>query len=144
MVGEFDWFSPEAMADYFHQLYSRIQSFDKKDMKYYLYNMQELMFETAAQEFQLIDDSTSSVVVNWDNSLSLIEKIKKTGPSYALVRELSQYSVNLRQYNLDQMIADGIAEEVIEGIYVAAGSNQYDTEVGLLTENRWLEETLVI
>lgn len=144
MVGEFDWFSPEAMKNYFHQLYSRIQSFDKKDMKYYLYNMKELMFEKAAQEFQLIDDSTTSVVINWKNSLSLIEKFKNEGPSYALMRELSQYSVNLRQYNLDQMVADGIVEEVIAGIYVAAGNNQYNANVGLLTENQWLEETLII
>lgn len=144
MVGEFDWFAPETMTSYFKQLYSRIQTFDKKDMMYYLYNMKELMFETAAQEFQLIDDSTTSIIVNWQNSLSLVEKLKSEGPSYALMRELSQYSVNLRQYNLDQMVAEGIVEEVLDGVYVAAGCNQYNTEVGLLTENQWLEETLII
>lgn len=144
MIGECDWFSPEAMTDYFRQLYSRIQSFDKKDMEYYLYNMHGLMFEKAAQEFQLIDNSTVPVIVNWKNSLSLVEKLKSDGPSYTLMRELSQFSVNLHQYNLDQMIADGIIEEVIAGIYVAAGNNQYNAEVGLLTENQWLEETLII
>lgn len=144
MTGKYDWFSPEAMTGYFHQLYSRIQSFDKKDMKYYLYNMKELMFETAAQEFQLIDDSTTPVIVNWKNSLSLIEKLKEEGPSYALLRELGQFSVNLRQYNLNQMVNDGIVEEVIDGIYVASGNRQYNAEVGLLTENQWLEETLII
>lgn len=144
MVGEFDWFSPEAMTRYFHQLYSRIQSFDKKDMKYYLYNMQDLMFEKAAQEFQLIDNSTIPIIVNWENSLSLVEKLKLEGPSYVLLRELSQYSVNLYQYNLDQMRHDGIVEEAIAGIYVATGNNQYNANVGLLTENQWLEETLII
>lgn len=153
MIGQYDWFSPKAMNSYFIQLYSRIRDFDAKKMSEYLYTpyvikngrqIYNLQPETAAQEFQLIDDSTASVVVNWKNSVSLIEKLKKEGPSYALIRELSQYSVNLHQYNLKQMLAEGIVEEVIAGIYVAAGSNQYNAAVGLLTENQWLEETLII
>lgn len=139
-----DWFSPEAMASYFHHLYSRIQSFDKKDMRYYLYNMKELMFETAAQEFQLIDDSTISVIVNWKGSLSFVEKLKTEGPSYTLMKRLSQYSVNLRDNDLIKMKQSGIIEEVIEGIYVASRKGQYHSEVGLLTENQWLEETWII
>lgn len=144
MAKESDWFSPEAMTIYFQQLYSRIQSFDKKDMKYYLYNMQELMLETAAKEFRLIDDSTIPVFVNWQDSLSLAERLKIEGPSYALMKCLNQYSVHLRMYDLERMRTDGIIEEVVEGIYVAFGINQYDKNVGLLTDNQWLEETYII
>lgn len=139
-----DWFSPEAMTSYFQQLYSRIQSFDKKDMKYYLYNMRELMYETAAKEFKLIDDSTISVIVNWKDSLSLVEKLKAEGPSYTLMKRLSQYSVNLRNNDLIKMQQSGIVEEIIEGIYVAGCKGQYSAEVGLLTDNQWLEETYII
>lgn len=144
MVGEYDWFSREAMNDYFLQLYSRVHSFDKKKMKYYLYNMKELMFETAAREFRLIDDSTIPVIVNWKDSLSLVEMLKLEGPSYALMKQLAQYSVNLRQYDLDKMIHDGIVESVIEGVYVAACNSQYHASLGLLTENQWLEETYIL
>lgn len=144
MAEESDWFSPEAMTNYFQQLYSRIQSFDIKDMKYYLYNMQELMLETAAREFQLIDDSTIPVFVNWQDSLSLAERLKIEGPSYALMKCLNQYSVHLRMYDLERMRNDGIVEEVVEGIYVASGAKQYDKNVGLLTDNQWLEETWII
>lgn len=138
-----DWFSPEAMTNYFQQLYSRIQSFDKKDMRYYLYKPGELMFEKAAQEFQLIDDSTISVIVNWKDSLSLVEKLKTEGPSYTLMKRLSQYSVNLRNKDFETMKRCGIIEEVIEGIYVAKCKGQYSAEVGLLTDNQWLEEILI-
>lgn len=144
MGKEHDWFSPDAMTDYFCQLYSRTQSFDKKDMKYYLYNPKELMLETAAREFQLIDDSTISVIVNWKDSLSLVGKLKTEGPSYTLMKRLSQYSVNLRNNDFEKMKQCGIIAEVIEGIYVAIGNKQYNTEVGLLTENHWLEETWII
>lgn len=144
MVGDHDWFSRESMNDYFHQLYSRVPSFDKKDIKHYLYNMKELMFETAAQKFRLIDDDAVSVVVNWNDSLALVEKLKQEGPSYSLIKKLSQYSVNLRRHDFDEMNKSGIVEEVIGGFYVIVGRNQYHNDVGLLTNNQWLEETWII
>lgn len=144
MVNGYDWFSPKAMNDYFLQLYSRIQTFDKKDIKHYLYKMEELMFETAAQEFCLIDDATTPVIVNWDDSLSLVEQLIKEGPSYSMLKRLSHYSVNLRKHDLDRMIKDGIIEEKIENVYVASGCKQYSNDVGLLTDNQWLEETWII
>lgn len=144
MGNDYDWFSPKAMTDYFLQLYSRTQSFDKKDIKHYLYKMGELMFETAAQRFRLIDDETMPVIVNWNDSLSLVDNLQKVGPSYALMKRLSQYSVNLRKHDSDRMIKDGIIEEKIENVYVASGCKQYSSDVGLLTDNQWLEETWII
>lgn len=144
MVGEYDWFSPQAMTTYFQQLYSRIQTFDKKDIKYHLYKMDELMFETASAEFHLIDDNTTPVIVNWKDSLSLVEQLKAGGPSYSLMKRLSQYSVNLRKHDFDQILKNGIVEEIYDGIYIISGKNQYDKDVGLLTDNQWLEETYII
>lgn len=144
MGKDYDWFSPKAMVEYFQQLYSRIQSFDKHDIKYYLYRMKELMFEKAAQEFHLIDDSTVPVIVNWHDSLSLVEKLKAKGPSYTLMKRLSQYSVNMRNNDLIKMKNDRIVEEVIEGIYMASCKAQYNDEIGLLVDNQWLEEMFII
>lgn len=144
MGSDYDWFSPKAMTDYFLQLYSRIQTFDKKDIKHYLYKMDELMFETAAQKFRLIDDETTPVIVNWNDSLSLVDILQKEGPSYCLMQRLGQYSVSLRKHDLDRMMKDGIVEEVIENVYVASGCKQYNNDVGLLTDNQWLEETWII
>lgn len=102
------------------------------------------MFETGAREFHLIDDSTVPVIVNWRVSLSLVEQLKTEGSSYTLMKRLGQYSVNLRNNDLIKMQQSGIVEEVIEGIYVASCKGQYNTEVGLLTDNQWLEETYII
>lgn len=148
MGKDHDWFSSEAMRCYFFQLYSRIQSFDKKDIRHCLYEMdrrgQYIMFETAAQQFRLIDDDTVSVVVNWGDSISLIEQLMNQGPSYFLMKKLSQFSVNLRKHDFDEMKKNGIIEEKIQGLYVTFGQKQYNKDVGLLTENQWLEETYII
>lgn len=34
------------------------------------------MFETASKEFRLIDDDGMNVIVNWENSMGLVENLK--------------------------------------------------------------------
>ncbi len=143
MGNGFDWFSPEAMETYFRQLYSRVDNFDKANIKELLYKP-EMQFETAASEFQLIDDKTTSVIVNWKNSLDLVERLKKEGVSYSLMKALSQYSVNVRNSDKKKLTEAGAVEEVLEGIYVVSDPKFYDKEIGLVTDNHWLEESLIV
>lgn len=49
IVGDHDWFDPSTMKLYFRQLYCRKDSFDKKNIKDYLYK-KDPCFETAAKE----------------------------------------------------------------------------------------------
>ena len=132
------------LMDYFRQLYCRTQTFDKKDMKHYLYNPRELMFNTAAEEFRLIDDNSISVIVNWKNSLELIERLKTDGPSYGLMKKLAKYSVNVRQGDFKKLKESVSITEITEGIYVVSDREQYSENTGLTTENHWLEETIII
>lgn len=139
-----DWFDPHTMTQYFEQLYCRRETFDKKKIKDFLYKPREMYFETAAHEFTLIDDISIPIIVNWENSMELVTQLQKEGPSYKLMKALGQYTVSLRQNDFKALSQAGQVEEVIEGIYVATDKEQYDDKVGLLTENRWLEETWII
>ena len=143
MGKDHDWFSPEAMEAYFRQLYSRVDSFDKVCIKDLLYKP-EMQFETAASEFQLIDDNTTAVIVNWKNSMDLVERLKKNGVTYSLMKALSQFSVNVRKGDIKKLKDAGAIEEVLEGIFVVGDSAFYDKEVGLITDNYWLEESLIV
>ena len=143
MGKDHDWFSPEAMEAYFRQLYSRVDSFDKANIKDLLYKP-EMQFETAASEFQLIDDDTTSVIVNWKNSMDLVVRLKKDGVAYSLMKALSQFSVNVRKGDIKKLKDAGAIEEVLEGIFVVGDSAFYDKEVGLITDNYWLEESLIV
>ena len=143
MNREYDWFSPEAMEAYFKQLYSRVNSFDKKNIKDLLYKA-EIQFETAASAFHLIDDNTISVIVNWKNSMELVERLVREGPSYSLMKALSQFSVNVRNGDMKKLVEAGAIEEVLEGIYVIRDQSFYSNEVGLVTDNHWLEESLIV
>lgn len=143
MGKDHDWFSPEAMEAYFRQLYSRVDSFDKVSIKDLLYKP-EMQFETAASEFQLIDDNTTAVIVNWKNSMDLVERLKKDGVTYSLMKALSQFSVNVRKGDIKKLKDASAIEEVLEGIFVVGDSAFYDKEVGLITDNYWLEESFIV
>ncbi len=143
MGKEYDWFSPEAMEAYFRQLYSRVDSFDKANIKDLLYKP-EMLFETAASKFQLIDDNTTSVIVNWKNSMDMVERLKRDGVSYSLMKALSQFCVNVRNGDKDKLNKAGVIEEVLEGVYVIRDQAFYDKDVGLVTDNHWLEESLIV
>jgi len=138
-----DWFAPETMTSYFQQLYSRVDDFDKPKIKELLYKP-EFQFETASKAFHLIDDNTTSVIVNWKNSMDLVAKLKEEGISYHLMKQLSRYIVNVRQRDLQLLLESGAIEEVMDDIYVVASPSFYNKEVGLITINQWLEETLIL
>ena len=131
------------MTAYFQQLYSRIESFDKAHIKDLLYK-QEMQFETAASEFRLIDDKTTSVIVNWKNSMDIVERLKLEGPTYRLMKALSQYSVNVRERDMKKLFGMDAIEELFEGVFVISDKAFYDDQVGLVLENHWLEETYII
>ncbi len=141
-----DWFAPEAMTEYFIQRYSRCENFDEACVKELLYkSIPEWNFETTAKKFKLIDDTGVTVFVNYgDKILSLIEQLKNCGPTYSLMRQLSQYSVNIRQDDFNNLLSLGLVEEIIEGCFFVSDKKQYDDYVGLVTESHWLEEILTI
>ena len=75
MVGQYDWFTPETMVDYFKQLHCRIDNFDKQQMHELLYKS-ACEFEEAANRFHLIDDQTIPVLINWHDSMNLYQRLK--------------------------------------------------------------------
>ena len=83
-----DWFAPETMRSFFVQLYSRTQNFDKADIRTLLYKPRELCFKTAALNFHLIENEGKGIIVNYDDSLSLVEELKQKGPNYETVRTI--------------------------------------------------------
>jgi len=143
MGQQHDWFAPEAMTSYFQQLHSRIDDFDNKQIQELLYKP-ECEFEEAACKFHLIDDQTTSVIINWNDSIHLYRQLLSQGPSYSLMKKLAQYSVNVRERDFRRLQNIGAVEEPYENIYVITSSDFYKADTGLSLDNQWLEETYII
>lgn len=105
-----------------------------------------MQFEEAANKFQLIDDSTTSIVVNWEkkNVHSLVEHLQSDGFTYSLMKEIAQYSVNVRNHDFKELKDTGAIKEVVEGIFFIQDTKFYDEKIGLVMENHWLEESLIV
>ena len=144
MINVNDWFAPETMTEYFRQLYCRKETFDKNDIKTLLYKPAEMCFAEAAKKFRLIEETGKTVYVNMDDSLELIERLKSDGITYSLMKELSQYSVNIHERDFQKLNSYEAIEEVIEGIYVVKDRAQYDENIGLRLDNHWMNEILTI
>lgn len=139
-----DWFAPETMTEFFRQYYSQMETFDKEGMKDLLYNPKEICFEDASEKFRLIEDGGVSVIVNTGESMALVEQLKTEGMSYALMKQLSQYSVTIHKGDFEKLKRFGAVEEIIESIFVVNDRAQYDECIGLRLDNHWLSETLII
>ena len=138
------WFAPETMTEYFRQFYCRKETFDKKDIKTLLYKPTEMCFEEASKEFKLIEEGGQTVFINMEDSMELIGRIKSDGITYSLMKQLSQYSVNIYDRDFQKLKSYGAVEEVIEGINVVNDRAQYDENIGLRLDNHWMNEILTI
>lgn len=146
-IGEVtDWLSQEAMTAYFRQLYCRCNSFDEKGIVSLLRQStrtNEMDFEQAAQAFRLIEEKGRNIIVNYDNSLGIVDKIKKNGFSYELSKKIGNFMVNINEKDFQALLKQGLLEEIIEGMYLLSDREQYTDETGLTTRNHWLDEILI-
>lgn len=138
-----DWFAPNTMKEYFKQLYCRTGSFDKKNIKGYLCDPKNLYFAIGAKEFQLIRDTDISVIVCWEDSMDLVHQLLQFGPSYILMKKLAKYTVNIKKDDFEKLKKMGVVSEKKEGLYVIEYQQQYDSFLGLCTENNWTNEILI-
>lgn len=104
-----DWFSPEAISEYFTQYYSRIPNFDKLNAENYsvsdmLYNYDELMFSKANDSFKLIDDVGESIIVPYGKEGPiLIDRLLSGHADRPVYRKLNRYIVNLRERDFEEL-----------------------------------------
>lgn len=142
-----DWLSPTVINDYFTKLYSSYGCFDKMNIGKMLSIAGKNFtprYKDAAECFKLIDDTTVSVVVNYEDSMELIESLKSDGPSPALLRRLNNYGVGIPQNIFKALRDEALAEQVVDGVWVIPDRAQYDEQLGLLTDNHWLDEIVII
>lgn len=146
-----DWFSPEAMEDYFTHFYHQIPTFDKKEegkdglkwtMKELLYSVKSLMFDTADHVFRLIDSKGYSVVVHYGESDTLMNHLKNGVFDPLLFRRLNRYVVQLNEYDFKAFVEAGMIESV-QGLYYLSDPAQYHSSVGLKLDNHWIDEILI-
>lgn len=125
----------EVFERYFSELYWKANSLDVKGIVPLLIpDLQEcgVYFRTAADRFQIIDDSLQkTVLVRYGEGEKLIDELKIIGPNRSLMRKLQRYTVNVYNADFNKMLRQRSIEEVYPNIFALASNEEYSESTGL-------------
>lgn len=125
----------ELFQSYFEQLYWKTSSKKGEEIEDLLKanGQGEVQFRTAAQRFQLIDESGyHSMIVRYGDSAVLIGRLKKEGPERWLMRKLQRYTVSLPEYQFKKLLGSGDVREEYPGMFAQTSDALYHAELGVL------------
>lgn len=141
--GGSDFLSPKTAKDYFHLFYAKLNDTDKSGLTDSLYKPCP-DFESAASAFHMIDDSSLTIYVPYtEEGESLTFQLKNGEYSSQLLRKLQRYSVNVPISKRDDIERLG-ALKLSDYIYVLPDCSNYDENLGLVFDNKWLDNDIII
>lgn len=141
-------FKPSLYSEYFKYLYSNLNSFDEVDFNSHLVKnakIFEFEFKTFAEKFNMIDNQKQmSIIIQYKESIQLIEQLRFNGATKELLKRLQRYIVNIPIYFFNKINEIGYIEN-INGYWVQKDSNLYKPGLGLMVnETDWIEGNGVI
>ncbi|MGG5251942.1 CRISPR-associated helicase Cas3' [Neobacillus sp. SM06] len=95
-------------------------------------------YKTAAENFHVIEDLTTSVIVPYEDGKEIITKLNSDGSIddlTRLLRKAQQYTINLFKYELDQLSKNDGLVSYLDGKIFALKEGAYDNEFGLNLDN---------
>lgn len=133
--------SRDLFRSYFEHFYVRAPSLDKYDILGLLKpdgqgeDQLKVQFRTAAQRFQLIDESGyHSILVRYDDSPALIGRLQKEGPERWLMRKLQRYTVSLPGYQFRKLLSNEDLQEVYPGMFAQTSEILYHPDLGVVVD----------
>lgn len=142
-AGENDFLNPETAKDYFRLFYAKLNDTDKTGITDSLYKPCP-DFESAANAFHMIDDYSLTVYVPYSKKGKALTQLLRNGEySTHLLRKLQRYCVNVpidRRNDIERMGALKLGDY----IYVLPGCSNYDSNTGLVFDNKWLDDELIL
>lgn len=134
-----DPLAPLTFTEYFRHFYCDAPSWDENGIHELLCNdarQLKVQFRSAAEQFRYIDDAASlPILVWWDDSPSLIEKLRQDGPERWLMRKLQRYSVNLPRRIVGRLVETGEVREIWPGIFAQAVDTLYHRQLGIVIDD---------
>lgn len=137
-LGKIDPQDPATFRKFFKLFYSSVNDTGEeilRDLSKDVDNRSaNVPFRKIGGEFKLIDDWSKPVIVKYENSEELIQKLRYAGPTREIMQQLQRFTVNLSPHRVGSLLADGRLEEITDekaqGI-VIQGLMKYDAATGL-------------
>lgn len=137
LMAEFDDIStPDCIRTYYERLfYVKSEQLSKNALSNVCSSIYSIPFRDYAEQFELIDSRTVSVVVVRDDcSRELVEQLKYTG--YGNARKLQKYAFSVYLYEFNELLKQHVVEDYKSGIYCLTNPDYYSEETGVIFEAR--------
>ncbi len=128
--------SLEAIEEYFKRLYNfRGESLDVKDIIAQMEagrKSQLYPFAEVSKQFKLIENDTRTILIDKEpEAKTIVERIRRGEHSRQLMREASQYCVNIYDNDFEKLNGAGRLEAIDMDLYLLRNPEQYTEEKGL-------------
>jgi CRISPR-associated endonuclease/helicase Cas3 len=131
-----DLLDRKVLADYFSELYWKVNSLDAANILELLKPGKEfeIRFREASDEFKIINDKNQrTILIPYGEGCAYIEQLKNTKiPERTLLRKLQRYAVNIYVNQFNDLQKHGSLEEIVPGVFVLNNTVEYDEHKGLL------------
>jgi CRISPR-associated endonuclease/helicase Cas3 len=117
--------NPELYSIYFEKLFADVDT-DKKKIQTH---REVLDYPTVASEYRLIEQNTVPVLINFDSATKRLKEWKRH-PCRRTWQRLQPLLVNMFDYEVQKLKAEGWLEPISEGLYLSSG--MYDKLKGLV------------
>ena len=97
------------------------------------FKFDEIPLRTYADNFKFIKNQVIGIVIPRDENKDLIEQLRYG--KLSVKRKLQQYSASVHIWELEEMIKEGIIEQLDCGVCILANTDYYKSDVGLTLEN---------
>jgi CRISPR-associated endonuclease/helicase Cas3 len=128
--------SMAAIGAYFERLYSLQdgqRAFDAKDILACFDKSESFDFKTAAEKFQVIENTMAAVIIPYNQEAKqLIEDLKYIAYPAATVRKLQRYTVNIYEQEFQALSSQGAIDVIADTYAVLNNLSGYYGETGLV------------
>mgnify|MGYP001864032478 CR=1 FL=1 len=126
--------APECIEEYYERLYfMKRDEIQQHAMHQECTDITSIPFKKYAEQFELIDTKTVSLVVPQDEkSREMVQALRfsKNGN----IRKMQNYTCTLYQWELDDLVRQSAAEDYGTGVYCLTNPDYYDKETGITFE----------
>ncbi len=123
--------SPEAIHDYFQFLLYTLKDERQLDEKEIISCAKELKFQTVTERFHIIDGADYSVYIPLGEGASLVQQLRRSGPSRVLLRKLGQHAVNVYHGYFEELRMSGALEILSDHAGILLNTDLYSPATGL-------------
>lgn len=125
----------ECIKEYYRRLLEKDNDIIKENTiseKMTVLKPNSIPFRTYSNNFEFINNESIGVVIPCEDNYKIIEDLRYGRLS--VKRKLQKYCASVSVWELEELMKNGVIEEINDGVYQLTNQDYYDENIGIMTE----------